>query len=346
MDTDRPTDSGTLRTAVGTMRAQEAKGRSKYGADLDGAGLDALQLLTHATEEAADLLMYLTALQKAVAELRTSARCEYERFKDSVGQVAPLRARVAELEAEVSATERTADEERDRAKRAERLLESESARVADLEAQLQAQYERHVAATVEYERLMMEMEASVAYEHNRFKRRGGELDRLDARVAELERSLSSTETHRQALAHELSRAQQLDEASIKTIARKDRRIEELEHEVMRLRALNPLGWQIPGTDGAGLGPVMVEWQTSGTGSGDLSGQGIQPTTRPLTTADREAVRGDVVRHKIYGYLNCVGPGNFLPASSGGAVNIATLETMPYVSRADGGPVTVEGAGGG
>lgn len=135
-----------------------------------------------------------------------------------------LAARVAELEAELSATERTADEERERAKRAERLLESESALVAELEA-------------------------SVTYEHNRFKARGGELDRLDARVAELERSLSSTETHRQALAHELSRVQQLEDAALKTIARKDRWIDELEAEVARLHAFDPLEWQIPGTDG-------------------------------------------------------------------------------------------------
>lgn len=238
MDTDRPTDSGTLRAVVGTLRAQEAKGRSKYGADLDGAGLDALQLLTHATEEAADLLMYLTALGDRAAVLEASEREWYARWKaaaSAIDERDTLAARVAELEAELSATERTADEERERAKRAERLLESESARVADLEAQLQSQSERHVAATVEYERLMMELEATATYEHNRFKRRGGELDRLDARIAELERSLSSTETHRQALAHELSRAQDLNEASINTIARKDRRIDELEHEVMRLR---------------------------------------------------------------------------------------------------------------
>ena len=129
----------------------------------------------------------------------------------------------ATMRAQYSA-ERTADAERDRAKRAERLLESESALVAELEA-------------------------SVTYEHNRFKARGGELDRLDDRVAELERSLSSTETHRRALAHELTEMQHWREAADKTIARKDRRIDELEAEDERLRALNPLEWQIPGTDG-------------------------------------------------------------------------------------------------
>lgn len=104
----RPPDSETLRAALGTLRQQEAKGRAKYGTDLDTANLTAAQLLTHAAEEAADLLMYLTALRETVAE----------------------------LEAELSATERTADAERERAKRAERLLESESARVAELEAEV------------------------------------------------------------------------------------------------------------------------------------------------------------------------------------------------------------------
>ena len=132
------TDSDTLRTAVGTLRAQEAKGRGKYGTDLDGAGLDALQLLTHATEEAADLLMYLTALGDRAAVLEASEREWYARWKaaaEAIDERDALAARLAELEAELSATGRTADEERQRAKRAERLLASESARVAELEAQ-------------------------------------------------------------------------------------------------------------------------------------------------------------------------------------------------------------------
>lgn len=202
----RPPDSETFRAAVGTLRQQEAKGRGKYGTDLDGAGLTAAQLLTHAAEESADLLMYLTAL-KSHATLDQQIAGDWESaYRGACKDRDALAARVAELEAELSATERTADAERERAKRAERLLESESALVAELEA-------------------------SVTYEHNRFKARGGELDRLDERVAELERSLSSTETHRQSLAHELSRAQALDEASLKTIARKDRRIGALEAQL-------------------------------------------------------------------------------------------------------------------
>ena len=101
----RQTDSKTLRTAVGTLRAQEAKGRGKYGTDLDGAGLDALQLLTHATEEAADLLMYLTALGDRAAVLEASEREWYVRWKaaaEAIDERDTLTARVAELEAEVA----------------------------------------------------------------------------------------------------------------------------------------------------------------------------------------------------------------------------------------------------
>lgn len=307
-------DSETLRAALGTLRQQEAKGRGKYGTDLDGAGLTAAQLLTHATEEAADLLMYLTALKAQVATL---------------GQ--PLNLKTTPVERE----------------------------------QWAAEWQFRVGAWwvggPNARAILSDLETALA------------------RVAELERSLSSTETHRQALAHELSRAQQLDEASLKTIARKDRRIGELEAEVARLKDIGEdlcinmgafIGdhecpsqevirrWDAAtGQDNAAANvraaraepkPITpafnpLDWQTAGTGSGDLRGQGLQPapTTRPLTTADREAVRGDVVRHKIYGHLDCVGPGNFLHLSHGGAVAIPTLATMPYISRADGGPVTVE-----
>lgn len=307
-DTDRPTDSDTLARAHATLRQQEAKGRGKYGADLDGAGLSALQLLTHATEEAADQLMYLTALQKAVAE----------------------------LEAELSATERTADAERDRAKRAERLLESESTRVAELEA-------------------------SVTYEHNRFKRRGGELDRLDARVAELERSLSSTETHRQSLAHELSRAQQLEEAALKTIARKDAKIEAMEAEVQRLKSevslLRIAGravetwWlevEVPKRVGA---PACIFMLRAAL---DTPYSPPSPTTRPLTTADRFPMVGDVLACPVGGTLACVQAGTeykFVVNDLGGYVwrdrnHLHHTRPHEYISRADGGPVVMDGADGG
>lgn len=64
-----PTDSETLRAALGTLRAQEAKGRGKYGTDLDGAGLSALALNSHKIQELADALMYAVAEQKAIESL-------------------------------------------------------------------------------------------------------------------------------------------------------------------------------------------------------------------------------------------------------------------------------------
>lgn len=263
-----------------------------------------------------------------------------------------LAARVAELEAELSATERTADEERERAKRAERLLESESALVAELEA-------------------------SVTYEHNRFKARGGELDRLDARVAELERSLSSTETHRQALARELGEIQQWRESEAKAAKRMAERLQALEAENERLKAwvkaTNPWGGECeePAPDNADSAP------TTRSGTGELLAEGRDyqirtvgtvpeppspaPTTRPLTTADRPEVQiGDTLR--IHGgkiasveAIQSIGRADYraLLKYDGGMgltwVRIVVEEdgepllaaSMPYLSRADGGLVTVK-----
>lgn len=295
----RPPDSETFRAAVGTLRQQEAKGRGKYGTDLDGAGLTAAQLLTHAAEESADLLMYLTAL-KSHATLDQQIAGDWESaYRGACKDRDALAARVAELEAELSATERTADAERERAKRAERLLESESALVAELEA-------------------------SVTYEHNRFKARGGELDRLDERVAELERSLSSTETHRQSLAHELSRAQALDEASLKTIARKDRRIGELEAENATLRERLDYYGGFADPDRPFADPP------------DFAHPSPAPTTRPLTTADRLPEIGDVL---AIGAWRFTVDDRLRDSMEDEAFRVAAV--LPYVSRADGGPVTVE-----
>ena len=57
-------DSDIAARAIATIRAQEEKGRSKYGTDLDNADLSVLEVVEHAVQEAADLLMYLSALRK------------------------------------------------------------------------------------------------------------------------------------------------------------------------------------------------------------------------------------------------------------------------------------------
>ena len=271
-------DSETLRAAVGTLRQQEAKGRGKYGSDLDGANLTAAQLLTHAAEEAADLLMYLTALQAH----------------------------------------------------------------ATLDQQIAGDWE------LAYRGACRELAARVA------------------RVAELEASMSSNTAHRQTLSHEITEMQHWREASLKTIARKDRRIEELEAEVERLKA-----------EAARLAPYAVvfdalpqtcargkcQWVTheGGVGStcsicGDVSLPDFDepapaPTTRPLTTADRPDVEvGDVLlrygktRMTVIAKRGCLAWPAFYRATDeerGEEVWCTNDPRFVYLSRADGGPVTVE-----
>ena len=53
--------STTQQAAAAVLAAQEAKGLSKYGTTLDDAGLSEIEIAEHAQQEAADLLMYLTA---------------------------------------------------------------------------------------------------------------------------------------------------------------------------------------------------------------------------------------------------------------------------------------------
>ncbi len=65
-------DSDVLRCCTSVLRKQEAKGRSKYNADLDGNKLSILEALHHAQEEAADLLMYLVSLEKALERKEAS----------------------------------------------------------------------------------------------------------------------------------------------------------------------------------------------------------------------------------------------------------------------------------
>ena len=79
------TDSETLQAAVAVLRKQEAKGRAKYGADLDSFG-SVVGMASHAKEEAADTLMYLVTLERLVAKLEA--------------ENAALKARVARLEAQ------------------------------------------------------------------------------------------------------------------------------------------------------------------------------------------------------------------------------------------------------
>ena len=62
-------DSDIAARAIATIRAQEEKGRSRYGTDLDDADLTGVEIVEHAVQEAADMLMYLTALKKYLEEI-------------------------------------------------------------------------------------------------------------------------------------------------------------------------------------------------------------------------------------------------------------------------------------
>jgi hypothetical protein len=61
-------DSDTLNEALSILRKQEAKGLSKYGATLDDFKGSESDILQHAIEEAADLLMYLITAKKRIME--------------------------------------------------------------------------------------------------------------------------------------------------------------------------------------------------------------------------------------------------------------------------------------
>ena len=52
-----------LDDAIAVLRQQDAKGRQKYGGPLDETQPDEAELIDHAIQEAADLLMYLCALK-------------------------------------------------------------------------------------------------------------------------------------------------------------------------------------------------------------------------------------------------------------------------------------------
>lgn len=84
------TDSEILQSAVAILRKQEAKGRAKYGADLDSFPGTASALSAHKVDELADALCYAIAEQQSVIELET--------------ENAALKARVAKLESQVSAS--------------------------------------------------------------------------------------------------------------------------------------------------------------------------------------------------------------------------------------------------
>lgn len=83
-------DSKTLQSALALLRKQEAKGRDKYGADLDSFPGTATDMADHMVEELADGLHYAITLKRLVAKLEAES--------------AALKARVAELEAQVSAS--------------------------------------------------------------------------------------------------------------------------------------------------------------------------------------------------------------------------------------------------
>jgi hypothetical protein len=57
-----PSPSNTQQAAAAVLAAQEAKGLAKYGTTLDTAGLSLLEIATHYQQEAADALMYATAM--------------------------------------------------------------------------------------------------------------------------------------------------------------------------------------------------------------------------------------------------------------------------------------------
>lgn len=59
-------DIETTAEAIALLRAGDAKGRAKYPTTLDDAELSPVELVRHATEEAADLLKYLVAARRAL----------------------------------------------------------------------------------------------------------------------------------------------------------------------------------------------------------------------------------------------------------------------------------------
>jgi hypothetical protein len=64
----QPEPSLTLLCALEALQQQEAKGFYKYGTVLDTAKLSPLELALHLQQEAADALMYATALVRVIQE--------------------------------------------------------------------------------------------------------------------------------------------------------------------------------------------------------------------------------------------------------------------------------------
>lgn len=63
-------DSETLKAVLADLRRQEAKGRSKYGGDVDKAHLSLKEWLQHAYEETLDQAVYL---KKAIEKLNENS---------------------------------------------------------------------------------------------------------------------------------------------------------------------------------------------------------------------------------------------------------------------------------
>lgn len=52
-----------LQKAIDVLRCQQQKGVERYGQTIEQSGLTRTEILDHAIEEAADLLIYLTAIR-------------------------------------------------------------------------------------------------------------------------------------------------------------------------------------------------------------------------------------------------------------------------------------------
>lgn len=69
-------------TAAAFIRDRAIMGREKYGHTLSDAALSPAELVQHAREEAADLLVYLTALQASMAKTEPERSGHYECLSD------------------------------------------------------------------------------------------------------------------------------------------------------------------------------------------------------------------------------------------------------------------------
>lgn len=181
-------------------------------------------------------------------------------------------------------------------------------------------------------------------------RAGGE-DEMAARVSDMERRLSAGTAHEKALSLELEQEKEWREAAVKTILRKDKRIAELGAELKREKQWREATAKTLKREDALIADLVADARQNRLAWASLPGlpqAAPAPTTRLLTTAERLPEVGDVIAYRG-GPWRCswVSDAQFIFVVDGerGAhvLDADALRTyaLHYLSRADGGPVTVE-----